>query len=236
MARGPGLSLHIAEKRFAGSAEPLFRDLRFDVAPGSVVAVLGPSGVGKSTLLRLVAGIDRAFSGAITVDGRPAREAPPPGFVFQDARLLPWLTAAGNLRLAAPDLDEAQAELLLGQVGLSGVAGLYPRQLSGGMQRRVALARALAPGGRLLLLDEPFVSLDRALADDMHQVLRDVFASSKASVLLVTHDPLDAARLADRALVLGGRPARIQKDVAFPVGRAERDESLVRSYASQLGD
>jgi NitT/TauT family transport system ATP-binding protein/sulfonate transport system ATP-binding protein len=235
MARGPGLSLHIGEKRFTGSAAPLFSELRLDVAPGSVVAILGASGVGKSTLLRLVAGIDREFSGAITIDGRPAEEAPPPGFVFQDARLLPWLTAAGNLRLAAPGLDGAETQRLLEQVGLLGAAELYPRQLSGGMQRRLALARALAPGGRLLLLDEPFVSLDRALADEMHQVLCEVFASSEASVLLVTHDPLDAARLADRVLVLGGRPARIVRDEVFAAPRGQRDESLVGEYARQIG-
>lgn len=234
MARGPGLSLQIREKRFGGSAAPLFVDFSLEMTGGNVVAVLGPSGVGKSTLLRLVAGIDTQFSGSISIDGVPAAAASPPGFVFQDPRLLPWLTAAENVRTARHGMTRGTAEVLLEQVGLRGVAELYPRQMSGGMQRRVALARALAVHGQLLLLDEPFVSLDQALADEMHRLLAEVIARSDASVLLVTHDPRDAARLADRVVVLDGRPARISRDVAMPVHREDRTADVVARYVAEL--
>ena len=209
MAPGPGLSIAIAEKRFRGSEQPLFVDFRLDIAPGEGVALHGPSGVGKSTLLRLVAGIDRNYVGTITVGGIAAHLAPPPGFVFQDARLLPWLTATQNVQAAAPTLSRAEAIDLLARVGLADAADLYPRALSGGMQRRVALARALATNAGLLLLDEPFVSLDAALVDDIHGLLADIIAASGATVLLASHNADDAARLATRVISLAGRPARI---------------------------
>jgi len=209
MAHGPGLSLDIAEKRFAGADTPLFAGFRLDIAPGSVVALHGPSGVGKSTLLRLMAGIDRDFSGTIAIDGLAPALAPPAGFVFQDPRLLPWLTARDNIRAADPTLSPAAADAALARVGLAGQAALYPHALSGGMQRRVALARALVTNPLLLLLDEPFISLDPALVDDMHQLLAQLIADTGATVIFASHHATDAARLANRVIVLEGRPARI---------------------------
>ncbi len=229
----PGLSIAIAEKRF-GSGAPLFAAFRLDVAPGSVLALLGPSGIGKSSLLRLLAGIDRDFSGTIAIDGVAADQAPMPGFVFQDARLLPWLSALDNVLLAAPAMGVPAAETLLDQVGLGGRGADFPAQLSGGMQRRVALARALAANPGLLLLDEPFVSLDAALAAEMRALLARLIAASRPSMVLVTHDADDAARLADRAVILAGRPAAIVADLALPVPRAERDEAQVDDYRRRL--
>ena len=213
MAPGPGLTLAIAEKRFPGTDTPLFADFRLDIAPGSVVALHGPSGTGKSTLLRLIAGIDRDYAGSIAIDGIPAHGAPPPGFVFQDPRLLPWLTARDNIRAADPATTRETADATLARVGLADHAGAYPRQLSGGMQRRVALARALATNPRLLLLDEPFVSLDPALVDDMHQLLADIIAATGATVIFASHNAADAARLADRVITLEGRPAHIKDGI-----------------------
>ena len=208
MAHGPGLNIAIAEKRFPDADAPLFADFHLDIAPGSVVALHGPSGVGKSTLLRLIAGIDRDVTGSITVAGVAAHQAPPPGFVFQDPRLLPWLTARDNIRAADPAMSRQTADAALARVGLADAADAWPHALSGGMQRRVALARALATNPHYLLLDEPFVSLDRALVTEMHDLLADIVATSGATVLFASHLPDDAARLANRVITLAGRPAR----------------------------
>ena len=208
MAHGPGLSIAMAEKRFPGARLPLFADFRLDIAPGSVVALYGPSGIGKSTLLRLIAGIDRDMTGSIAIDGTPAHLAPPSGMMFQDPRLLPWLTARDNIRAADPAISAQAADNALARVGLAASANAWPHALSGGMQRRVALARALATNPHYLLLDEPFVSLDRALVTEMHDLLADIIATSGATVLFASHLPDDAARLANRVITLAGRPAR----------------------------
>ncbi|SEP64656.1 NitT/TauT family transport system ATP-binding protein/sulfonate transport system ATP-binding protein [Devosia sp. YR412] len=233
MATGPGLNIAVDEKRF-GSGAPLFAGLHLQIAPSSVVALIGPSGVGKSTLLRMIAGIDAHFTGSITVDGMAAAAAPVPGFVFQDPRLLPWLTAADNIRAAAPACTEAQAVTALERVELGDAEMLYPHQLSGGMQRRVALARALAVNAGLLLLDEPFVSLDRDLVSEMHRLFRHVVDAERPTVLFVSHLIDDAIRLADRVLLIDHRPARVVADIALPKAPAERDETVLAAYRHML--
>ena len=234
MATGPGLIVDIAEKRFAGSPAALYENLLVDIAPASVVALVGPSGIGKSTLLRMIAGIDRDFSGTIAIDGVPAYEAPTPGFVFQDPRLLPWLTAIDNIRAASTDCTEQQAREALARVALADAGALYPHQLSGGMQRRVALARALVVNAGLLLVDEPFVSLDRTLVNEIQQLFSRLITESRATVLFVSHLIEDAARLADRAILLDHRPARVVADIAMPVPAAQRDPALVLRYCQAL--
>jgi len=229
MANGPELKIDIAEKRFSVLPEPLYEDLHFTVPRGQVLALVGRSGIGKSSLLRLIAGIDTDYAGTITIGGVPAENAPPPGFVFQDSRLLPWLTAYQNITAVNPGITRAEGEAMLERVGLAGFADAFPHQLSGGMQRRVALARAFSVNSQLLLLDEPFVSLDRHLVAGLQKVLLQLLAAEEPTAILVTHLPEDAALLADRAIILDGRPARVVADMAFESRRGARDpQELLR--------
>lgn len=236
MADGPRLKLHIAQKRFPVLPAPLFVDFHLTIEPGQVLALVGPSGVGKSSILRLVAGIDTDFEGSISIDGIDAAAAPPAGFVFQDPRLLPWLSAVDNIRAVRAATTEEDARALLARVGLAGYEAAYPAQLSGGMQRRVALARAFSVNPRLLLLDEPFVSLDQHLVAGVQRVFMDLVRATHATAILVTHHPEDAARMADRAIVLRGLPARIVADLPLRPPRESRTEAEVRELAQAISN
>ena len=235
MATGPALSIAVTGMRFPSNSIALFGPLRLEVSPGEVVALIGPSGVGKTTLLRMIGGLEKRFAGQIRVGGIPADLAPPPGMVFQDARLLPWLDAAANIRAVRPDIGTAELDDLLTKVGLSELGAAYPRQLSGGMQRRLGLARAVAAGSGLLLLDEPFVSLDRDLVRDLRGLVRDIVVAEHPTVILVSHDPEDAAQLADRVALLAGRPARITADFCLNAS-ATRDAAEVARLVRTIVD
>lgn len=233
MAQGPGLSIDINRMAWF-SGPPLFQRLKIEVPPGQVLALLGPSGVGKTTLLRIIAGNERRFEGRVMVGGKTAAEAPVPGYVFQDARLLPWLSAADNLRAVAPELNASRITELFAMVGLAGLQDAWPHTLSGGMQRRLALARALSVNPGLLLLDEPFVSLDRTMVRELQALFLTAFGAGSPTVLLVSHDPEDAAHLADRALVLTGRPAQISADITLPGAAATRSREVIAALSEEL--
>lgn len=180
---------------------PILGPVSLTVGAGQRVALLGPSGVGKTTLLRIIAGLDRDFAGTRAVPERLA-------MVFQEPTLLPWRTALANLTLPT-GASRAEAAALLAQVGLAGREGAYPRQLSLGQQRRLSLARAFAARPGILLMDEPFASLDEATRDRMLDLTAQLLDSSGAGLILVTHDPAEAARLGARPLTLSGSPATL---------------------------
>jgi ABC-type nitrate/sulfonate/bicarbonate transport system ATPase subunit len=200
-------------------------DLDLDVAAEEFVAVLGPSGCGKTTLLRILAGLTSCDSGDVLVNGRQV-DGPGPdrAMVFQDYALLPWATAAENvafgleLRGVPKPERQAAAHRLMEEVGLHGFTLQYPHQLSGGMQQRIGLARALAVDPRILLLDEPFGSVDAITRRQLQDDLARLHLSRRTTILLVTHSVDEAVRLGDRVAVLSPRPARVVEvvDTALP--------------------
>jgi NitT/TauT family transport system ATP-binding protein len=183
--------------------QPVLGPVRFGVGPHETLALIGPSGIGKTTLLRLIAGLEPA-RGVVEVTGRIA-------MVFQEPTLLPWRSALQNLCLTT-GVSVAEAGALLAEVGLDGLGARFPGQLSLGQQRRLSLARAFAARPALLLMDEPFVSLDAALAEEMMAVFARLRAARPLATLIVTHVEAEARALASRILRLGGRPAVIVED------------------------
>ena len=208
------LDVNVARKSVMGrnGSRTVIADLRFTLERDEIVALVGPSGCGKTTLLRVIGGLDTRFDGRIAwADGITPRI----GTVFQEPRLLPWRTVRQNIALVHPP-DPAAAEALLALLGLEPYGDLYPPALSLGMARRAAIARAFAIQPALLLLDEPFVSLDPAMAEQGRMVLATAWRTRRCAALLVTHDLAEAASLADRILLLSAGPARVVREIVVP--------------------
>jgi len=211
----------------------------FDVAPKEFVCIVGPSGSGKTTLLRLLAGLLRPTRGEVRLEGHTVRwPRRGTGFVFQQANLMPWRTVQHNIELPLeleghpPDVTRRRASELLSLVGLQGFASSYPRDLSGGMAQRVAIARALVHDPDLLLLDEPFGSLDALTRERMAAELLRIWDARHVTVVLVTHSIPEAVLLADRVLVLSARPGRVVLDLPIPL---PRPRTLDLSYTAEFG-
>ena len=227
------LEVDIREKAFpteGGGRLVTLRDLSFSVGEGRFACLVGPSGCGKTTTLRLILGLDEAFEGTIAKPDQGRT-----GVVFQEPRLLPWRSVDRNVRLPLSGA-RADADLsgLYATLGLTGMEDFFPGQLSLGLARRVALARAFALEPSLLLLDEPFVSLDEPTAERLRRLLMDVWSARPTTALMVTHNLREALELADEIVMLSGRPATVRGVYRVGVPREERTPQAVADMLSEI--
>jgi ABC-type nitrate/sulfonate/bicarbonate transport system ATPase subunit len=213
----------------SGAPRQILGSIRFALGMGEIAALVGPSGCGKTTLLRAIAGLIDPHEGRINLP-EPGRL----GFVFQEPRLLPWRDVETNIRLAAPDASDADIDAILVALGLSEHRHDFPASLSLGLARRAAIARAFAIQPDILLLDEPFVSLDSALALRLRLELMMLIEARNVTSLVVTHSVDEALALADRVLILSSRPARLIADVAIEIPRNERDAARIAPIRADI--
>jgi NitT/TauT family transport system ATP-binding protein len=219
----------------ANTASPVhaLSSIDLDIADGEFVAVVGPSGCGKSTLLRILAGLDDHDGGDLTLAGQsvsgPSTDV---GFVFQAANLLPWLTVRDNVRLPlrvgkAAKAAGADIDALLDMTGLADFGHRYPYELSGGMQQRAGICRALARNPKILLMDEPFGALDALTRERMNLELQRIWQTSGKTIVLITHSISEAVFLGDRVVVMSARPGRVVADITIPIPRRRSLDGII---------
>ena len=229
------IALQSVDLIYAGGAAPLkaLENVSLEARSGEFVAIVGPSGCGKSTIIKIIAGLINISTGRASINGHPISGPPPDvGIVFQSPLLMPWLTVRRNV-LVQIDMRglpigryEAVASALLQLVGLADFAEAYPHQLSGGMQQRVGICRALVHAPTLLMMDEPFGALDAMAREQMMIELQKIWLDRKITVLFITHSIVEAVFLADRVLVMGPRPGRVIGDYAIDLPRPRRIKDL----------
>lgn len=234
-------------KAGAGGATTALAGINLAIETGEFVSIVGPSGCGKTTLLRIVAGLLRQSSGRVFLDGGAVvGPGPNRAFVFQSGALWPWRTVLGNIAFGlevqgvSRHETRQRAEAVLETVGLAGFGAHYPHELSGGMRQRVNLARALVLDPDVLLMDEPFASLDAQTRELMQEELVKIWAGTGKTVLFVTHEINEAVYLSDRVIILSSQPGRIKEDVAIPLPRPRslraKHEVEFRKYADHIWD
>ena len=231
-----------------GRTVPALRDINLDVRAGEFVSIVGPSGCGKSTLLNIIAGVDCVTAGEILIDGRAKAGTDGVGYILQKDTLMPWRTAQENIELGLELRDmpaeerKALSNELIRQVGLEGFERHYPYQLSGGMRQRVNIARTLAIGAELLLMDEPFAALNSQTRDRLQNDFLQLWQKTQGTVLFVTHDLAEAISLSDRVIVMSARPGRVFQtydiDLGWPRNTVEIrfDDGFVRLYRRLWAD
>ena len=226
------LEVDISRKEFANAAgkrHEVLRNIAFTLEPGEVGVIVGPSGCGKTTLLRILTGLDHDYQGHVS---RP--EHARIGMVFQEPRLLPWRSVEDNIRLAAPQINATRLSALFVVLELSEHRSHFPGELSLGLARRVALARALAVEPDFLVLDEPLASLDEALAARLRDQITTLLESWRTTTLLVTHNLDDAVRLGDRLFLLSARPATMLHALPIRLPRSARSEADIAAIRNEL--
>lgn len=217
-------------------------DISFGVRSGEFVCLLGPSGCGKTTLLRIIAGFESPSEGIIEVNGRavtgPTMDM---GVVFQEYLLFPWLTVRGNVKFGLKEKEmteqamEKRTREMINLVGLDDFEDAYPKELSGGMKQRVGIARALAVDPAILLMDEPFGSVDAQTRDRLHEELIDIWNETRKTIVFVTHNVEEAIKLADRILVLSSSPGRIREKIEIDLERPrDQTDDSFNNYQDRL--
>ena len=233
MGLGAGVAVKLSVRAAGKSYGTLtaLADCSFDVAPQTIVSLVGPSGCGKTTLLWSMSGLHGLTSGEVLLDGKPITGPHPDiGLVFQEANLLPWRNLRDNIlfpfEIKGIKPDQAWIEQLLTRVGLNGFETRMPRELSGGMQQRAAMVRALSLRPQVLLMDEPFGALDAFTREEMNRLVEEIWLETKTTIVFITHSIEEAIFLSDRVLVLSKRPGRVQSDYKVPFARPRSLETM----------